>query len=402
MKPIVYIVFCMDTEGPCADSGRPELLDSWERVDGAVDKLFDRGFRTAVPDSSGGSLTIGWFFLTWTGFTSNPRGRALGYHAVRDHYIARWREAIRAYGDEHCWHYHHPPASGIANEWNADWQTNREYAAIISRQIAERDWFPSCYRAGGTIMSGASSRWIDRWFPIDYSNRAPVRVPGVMDWSRGQARWDVYHPDPEDFLRPGSGGRRMARCLDLVTGAHTLSESDIADAFDLAWQKGSAVLSVFDHDYRDIAARVTDFRRAVASVASRYAGVQWQYATPTEAVRRHAQLPQSSSLSIDAAAGANGSSIEIRTSMPVFQRAPWVCVRDRSGRIVPVEDGVVRLGPTCWRWTPALGLDWQQAWFACSTDTGASAIANVAAKTVDAIAPRADRDARALSRAAEA
>ena len=34
----VQIVVCIDTEGPCADPGNPELLANWGAVDAAMDK----------------------------------------------------------------------------------------------------------------------------------------------------------------------------------------------------------------------------------------------------------------------------------------------------------------------------------------------------------------------------
>ena len=183
MAETVYVVLCIDTEGPCADPDKPDLLGTWDPVDGAMDKLFDPAFRARLPDPTGGELRVGWFFLTWTGFTSNPRQRAFGYHAVRDHYLGRWGERIATCGDEQCWHYHHPPASGVGNEWGLDWTSGDEHDRILSRQALERGWFPSCYRAGGTIVDPLSSRWVDCWFPFDYSNRAPLALPGLVDWS---------------------------------------------------------------------------------------------------------------------------------------------------------------------------------------------------------------------------
>ena len=61
------------------------------------------------------------------------------------------------------------------------------------------------YRAGGTFHSNESSLWIDQWFPIDYSNRALLNYPGLVDWSSGFDFWDVYKPDCFDFTKDGNG-----------------------------------------------------------------------------------------------------------------------------------------------------------------------------------------------------
>ncbi|MGQ0732911.1 MAG: class I SAM-dependent methyltransferase [Acidobacteriota bacterium] len=371
----VQIVLCMDTEGPCADPGRPELLATWAAVDRAMDRLFDPGFRARFPDRTGGHLRIGWFFLTWSGFTTNPRQRAMGYHAVRDHYCGRWGAAITRFGDEHCWHYHHPAASGVGNEWGLEWRQPREYDQILSRQILERDWFPACYRAGGTIMDNESSRWVDAWFPIDYSNRAPVQVPGLVDWSTGPAEWALYHPSPEDFRQPGTGRRRMARTLDLETHISLLSDADISQAFERAAAGRRALLAVFDHDYRDIADRLDQFRSRVAEVAARYPDVCWQYAAPIEAVRRYLEAAPPRPLRIEAM--RRGASVWVWTSEPIHQSVPWLSVQMRDGSVQHVAEGLTRVDQTHWRWDPPPEREWVAAGFGASTDLGTSATVRI-------------------------
>jgi SAM-dependent methyltransferase len=373
----LYVVVCMDTEGPCADPENPELLGTWELVDGAMDTLFGEDFRAAYPDPAGGRMRFGWFFLTWTGFTTNPRQRAFGHHAVRDHYLQRWGGRLGELGDEQCWHYHHPPASGVGNEWGLDWASSDEHDRILSRQLLERGWWPVCFRAGGTIMTPVSSRWVDRWFPFDYSNRAPLVVPELVDWSPGVAEWKLYHPDPEDFRRPGSGRRRMARCLDLATGVHAIDETDVEEAFARAEEGAAAILSVFEHDYRDVAGRLDSFRALVHDVAARHPDVAWRYAAPVEAARAALDVPRPRRLELEAA--VSGDAVHIWSTEPVFQSVPWLAVRTPDGEIVHVEEGLLRLDETRWRWDPS--LEWEEAAFAASTDAGEAATVRITPAT---------------------
>jgi hypothetical protein len=367
----------MDTEGPCTDEENPDLLGTWDLVDRAVDKLFDEGFRRRYPDRGGGWLRFGWFFLTWTGFTTNPRNRAFGYHVARDHYLERWSDRIAALGDEECWHYHHPPRSGVANEWGLDWTLGDEHDRILSRQLLERDWWPVCFRAGGTIMDPVSSRWVDSWFPFDYSSRAPLMVPGLVDWSPGVREWTLYHPDPEDFRRPGAGRRRMARCLDLATNLHSLDEADVEQAFALAAAGEPAILAVFDHDYRDISDRLDGFRALVHVVAARHPDVAWRYAAPVAAARAALGAPKSRRLELEAA--VSGRSVHLWSSEAVFQSLPWLAVRTPVDEVVHVEEGMVRVDETRWRWEPE--LEWREAAFAASTDTGEAATIRITPST---------------------
>ncbi|HEV3404627.1 MAG TPA: class I SAM-dependent methyltransferase [Gaiellaceae bacterium] len=369
----VRVVVCMDTEGPCADPAHPDLLGTWAEVDAAMDKLFDPALRERFPDPSGGRLRFGWFFLTWTGFTSNPRSRAPGYHAVRDHYLERWGPLLAAYGDEQCWHYHHPPASGVANEWGLDWAVGAEHDAILCRQLLERSWLPVCFRAGGSILDPAASRWVDSWFPFDYSNRAPLELPGLVDWSSGVARWTPYHPDPEDFRRPGTGQRRLLRCLDLTTSAYVLSEGDVEQAFAQAAGGEPAILACFDHDYRDIESRLDAFRELVHRVAARYPSVPWRYAAPVEAARD--VLGAAAQRRLDLEAAVVGDEVHVWSTEPLFQSLPWLAVRFDDGTVAHVEDGLLRCDESRWVWRPQ--GEWREAVFAGSTDLGEAAITRV-------------------------
>lgn len=368
----VYVVFCIDTEGPCLDRENPDLLGTWDQVDRAMDKLFETSFRRSLTDSRGGRFKVGWFFLTWTGFVTNPRERDFGYHKVRDRYLARWGAALREFGDEECWHYHHPSRSGVGNEWGLDWAESQEYEQIISRQILERSWFPACFRAGGTIMSPESSRWIDSWFPIDYSSRAPLNLPGIVDWRGGVTTWHPYHPDVEDFRHPGAGRRKMVRCLDLMTGAYVLDDAEIVKAFDGAAAGRSQILAVFDHDYRDIRHRVVDLHTRLQQIAARYPAVSWEYAGPVEAVRLHAGAPPQPRLEIEVL--GNHDTVTIWTTAPIFQAFPWVAARTSDGKVHHVVEGILAAGPDRWTWRPPQGFEWRELAVAASTHHGVATV----------------------------
>jgi SAM-dependent methyltransferase len=365
----------MDTEGPCADPDNPELLGSWAALDTAMDKLFAPSFRARCSDAHGNPMRFGWFFLSWTGFTTNPRRRAFGYHAVRDHYLERWGDAIATYGDEQCWHYHHPPASGVANEWGLNWTEGDEYAQIVSRQVLERGWFPTCFRAGGTIVDDISSRWIDAWFPFDYSNRAPLAVDGLVDWSAGVASWRPYHPHSEDFRRPGSSRRRLFRCLDLQTNVYELGEQDVEQAFSDAREGHATVLACFDHDYRDIAPRLEHLHELVTSVAARTPEVSWRYAAPVEAARAALGMVRPRRLELDAA--RVGADLHVWSSEPLFQSVPWLAVETAAGDVSHVDDGWLRVDESRWVWRG--DREWARAGLAGCTDAGEAAVALVGA-----------------------
>ena len=345
---VVHVVFCMDTEGPCDDPNNSEILKNWAAVDSAMDKLFDKDFRNRFPDSYNNNLRFGWFCLAWTGFNANtnPRKRDLGYHKVIDHYRSRWGELIQSYGDEECWHYHHPPRSGIVNEWSTEWDSSVEYKNIISRQIIERDWFPICFRAGGTIMDKNLSRWVDSWFPFDYSNRAPLNAT-VADWSGGVSEWRAYKPDIDLFKTEGSGKRYLARTLDLVTGLYQAGEEDIVQAFSEAQIQGHSILSTFDHDYRDIESRILNFMSILKKVSEQFPDVEWKYSSPSNAVIETQSLKNDDTLEV--LIQKKDDHFEIITSSDIHQSNPWVAIQKTDGTVFQLESGIEKIHKNLWR-----------------------------------------------------
>ena len=335
----------MDTEGPCDDPGNSELLKDWKKVDFAMDKLFSDGFRSKYKDSQGNKFKIGWFFLTWSRFSSNPRNRDFGYHKVRDHYLNRWEESLATYGDEECWHYHHPPKSGVGNEWSSDWSSSSEYKTIISRQIIERNWFPICFRAGGTIMDRNLSQWVDQWFPFDYSNRAPLKFP-EMDWSDGIDSWQPYAPDPIKFKEKGSGNRLMTRCMDLLTGTSVLSDDDIIQAFKEANAEGKAIISVFDHDYRDIEDRIDDFLYKLQKFNKDFKDVEIEYKSPSEAISEYIDTQEGDKLELNFK--STEDKLQIQTNKKIHQSFPWIAVEDKKGEFNQIEEGISKISEREW------------------------------------------------------
>ena len=372
--PKLHVVFCMDTEGPCDDPGNSELLKNWSHVDLAMDKLFEVKTRTQYHDSFGNNFKIGWFFLTWAGFNTNPRNRDFGHHKVRDHYRERWGKLMDDYGDEECWHYHHPPHSGIGNEWSADWSSSKEYTNIISRQIIEREWFPVCFRAGGTIMGAELSQWVDRWFPFDYSNRAPLKFT-EMDWSDGVISWQPYQPDPIFFKQQGAGKRHMTRCMDLHTGMYVLSEEDIFKAFNEASLSGGSILSVFDHDYRDIESRVTAFLSKIQLVAKTFPNVAWEYSTPSDAIVNCIGKKTKNPLKIHTE--FIGKKLNIKVNSKTHQEYPWVVVQDGNGVMRQIVSNIQKTSEHTWE----IALDSIKSiniiGVAASNDVGESSISRI-------------------------
>jgi hypothetical protein len=334
-EPIVYVVPAIDTEGPVCDPSRTDLLDNWEKVERAFVEVADPKWRYANADSFGGPACLTWFLLDWVGFKTNPRGRDLGHHKVFDRYRS-WISRT-PWADELGWHYHHVPVSGIGNEWNTNWNTwspdlkQPPYDDILAHKLIERNWFPTAYRAGGTIQSNDSSTWLETSIFADYSQRAPVLFMeggAQIDWARSPLTARPYHPDAADYQGVGKMNRWLVRSVDAISaaGASTkpvFKQEDARLAFDEAVKHGSAIASFFVHDYRPMA---EEFSRCFACIRKEAESrkMKWQNIGATAAVESSANL-----LGDTPRLTWNGR--ELSSNVDSFCETPFAAIKDRGG-----------------------------------------------------------------------
>jgi len=341
-EKVLYVVTAIDAEGPIDDPGKPDILSNWDRVDRLLDRLFARDFREAVRDSRGNGAVISWFILTLSGFKTNPFNRPMGYHLVYDHYVNKYADAMKAYDDGVYWHYHQPAESGVGNEWCTDWVHTSEYDNILARLLIERNYFPSCFRAGGRIENNDTSWWLEEIIPFDYSscsgniNRDNVESDGhtlreVSDWSKAPADWSWYHPSSDDYQQSGQQRRFMFRCPDLASPVHTLGDDDIRSAFARTRRGEATLLSFFEHDRRDITCdRLLDVYRRIGAVGEQYPDITWCFANAQDAAMAVTGLRKGMAPSFDVER-KEGNRLLISAGSPIFGRMPFVAVSSSDG-----------------------------------------------------------------------
>jgi hypothetical protein len=339
----VYVVPCVDVEGPLSDKKLSDLYDSWERIDKSLKIIFSRDYRNANPDSFKGHLIFSWFMLDFTGFKTNPRKRDWGYHKVHDHYAEKWGRKIKKYGDGIYWHYHHPPKSGIGIEWNCDWLSNTEYEYILTRKLIDRGFFPSVFRAGGTIETNDTSEWLEKWIPFDYSNRNSKNtrwnrleadgrpVKDVADWRLAPDNWSTYHPNHKNYQLRGDMKRLIVRSLDIYSGAHVLTQDEVDEAFSRAATGKETILSFFCHDFREMGKLNNSVIRMIQVSAKKFKA-KWRYANALEAIKRvkgfRYQKGPEFRLKVK-----NGI-LMVSSSKPLFGPQPYLAIKYENGEYI--------------------------------------------------------------------
>jgi hypothetical protein len=389
-KP-VYIVHCIDTEGPLHESidatfqrlhdifhlemepsvdllhrlqaGEvnlggleaavqkvvdPHLLaynDTWDKIDSMLAEIMSEPFRTQVRDSAGNGWVYNWFCVDHVDYDLNPRRRDMGYHNVFDHYRALVR-STGSFGDGIHFHYHphsfRKEAHRCATHW---WASSDSLHQILSRRVIDHLWFPAAHRPGFHVIRPESHWFLEQYVPFDFSSQAVTNSAsdgaqfGLLggrfgDWRRAPKTWEPYHPSKDDYQVPGDCRRWIARCLNVGTRYRLLSEQDVRQAFDEASEGKPVILAITNHDFRDMAPDVNLTRELVQRVAEDYPDTPFLFSEAITAMRSALNLEPLEPCELELTMHRVDDSTHILTvesRIATFGPQPWLALKTVDG-----------------------------------------------------------------------
>jgi hypothetical protein len=390
-KP-VYIVHCIDTEGPLQESVQatferlreifhlefepslqllrrlqegsvdlgglegavqrvvdPHLLaynDSWEKIDSMLAKLMHESFRTEVRDSSRSGWVYNWFCVDHVDYEVNPRHRDIGYHNIFEHYQAIIKETGSAQDGLH-FHYHphsfRKEAHRCATHW---WASSDSLQQILARRVIDHLWFPAAHRPGFHVIRPDSHWFLEQHIPFDFSNQAMVDFGvdgdqfGLLggrfgDWRRAPATWEPYHPSADDYQVRGSCRRWIARCMNVGTRYRLLEERDVRQAFEEASDGKPVVLALTNHDFRDMASDINSTRELIQRVAAEFNNVPFLFSEAVSAMRAALSLPYLPPCDLDVELHRFGHAthvLKVHSTTPTFGPQPWLALKTTDGK----------------------------------------------------------------------
>ena len=337
VEKILYVVHCVDTEGPLDEtldatfdrleslfdirlpatkdnllkiqnlefdfSGQeqaiancftPELLNynsTWIKIEKMLDEILSDSFRLQSPDSYGKGWVYSWHCMDHMGFTSNPRNKDYGYGKIFGFYKSKLLE-LGDTSDEINWHFH--PLSITRNPTHGATSYVNSYDVlieIICRRILEDNWFPVVHRPGFHSERPDSHAFLEQWIPYDYANQfceedqdQPDANRGRFgDWGRSPSTWRGYHPSHDDYQELGKCRRLIFRCLNVGTRMRGLRREHVREAFIEANSKGSAILAFANHDWRDMKPDIKYVQQLLHDIKAEYPDVLIRYAGAEEA-----------------------------------------------------------------------------------------------------------------------
>lgn len=390
VEKIVYVVHCIDTEGPLHESipatfkrlkeifdlefepsletlkklqnseidlgGKevevakvfsPELLaylDTWDKIDSMLLKIMNSNFRNEIKDSFGSGWVYNWHCLDHVGFSVNPRRRDMGHHAIFDHYLNMINTTN---SKQDGLHFHHHPVgfSGQANLPASNYLSNNPMVfEILARKIIERNWFPSVYRPGFHLTRPDSHWFLEQYIPFEYANQSKrtgrtsesqqLDLSGGRfgDWRRANSSWTPYHPSHDDYQVSGDCRRIIAKCLNVGTRIRLLEKEDVIQAFEEANEGKPVILSVTNHDFRDITEDINNTRNLIAKVRADYPDVKFKFSEAKEAMRQSMKLDTLPKLKFDTTFVDNR--MTVKASHSIFGPQPFLAIKTYDGRFI--------------------------------------------------------------------
>ncbi len=325
----------------------PHLMQtwgSWNEIEAMIQVILSPEYRRQMTDSFGGEWIYNWHLMDHVGFQTNERGRDLGYAAIFNRYENFMK---RYYSGKDAFHWHFHPISFFKEAHIAATSYDNSYPdlhQILCHRLIDKGWFPRVNRPGFHTQRPDSAWFLEQWIPFDASNQSikeeslhqDASYGRFGDWKGAPDTWEVYRPDHYDWRRPGFSNRVISRVLNMKTRFRNINKQEIESAFRLAKEMQSPVyLGITNHDFRDMAIEIDEFRGMLAKVVPHYPEISFKFSEAVEAFRSvlgySAKECEQNKLNCKMELIENRLCIEVVNGEP-FGPQPYLAIKTKNGQ----------------------------------------------------------------------
>lgn len=389
----VYIIHCVDTEGPLYESleetfrriyelfkikleptednlkkiqsrqldfgDKTDILaevfsphnlnynDTWDKIDNMLSHIMSTDFRNEVLDSFGSGWVYNWHCMDHLGYIYNPRRRDIGVHNVFDHYQKMIKETNSCQDAIH-WHFHPMSVYKEAHRCASSYINSPHLYEILCRRIIERNWFPVVHRAGFHTERPDSHWFLEQWIPFDASNWAYREENNVLnqqldmtggrhgDWRSAPDDWSVYQPHHDNYQLPGNCRRWICRCLSIMVRGRELTQREFDKAFARADEGKPTIIGITGHDHRGMVPEINFVREKIVKASQKYPEVKFKFSEAVEAFGSVIYAPDeiSDPVELDISLEGNQERLILKVETvkgKVFGPQPFLAVKTKSG-----------------------------------------------------------------------
>jgi hypothetical protein len=366
----VYLVVGSDT----AIWNAPGTVDAYTRYpyypqtsftdsNAPIYQVMDAAWREQFKDSFGQTIKFTWWMMGGSIYRDAtnlniPLANTMTLHLMKLYH----GEAIRRFGDELSLHYHTYNWSDYNGTGVYYWNQTRTFAElkddfdlILEQYLLEEGVFPVSFRSGWHFMDQDWQHYLDGLIPYSFDNNYPARLPwytnlvgpiaGVEDWSRAPASFVPFHPATNDYQLSGDGPGWNVRSGKMQGMAQVNVDQMFAEASNGVDQ----VACLWDHLPENFVANVARLSGMIGTAAKNYPMVSYRYCTAVEAMQRWRGLTNEPQPQLVVAEQAGAPlSLVITSTVPIFQKRPFVAVRDAFQKYHNLTDACVSTGTNSW------------------------------------------------------
>ncbi len=324
------------------DISRTVFNENWAQIKTMLNEITSEKFVRQLVDSDGGGWRYNWFCLDHVGFSGdNPRRRDVGDHKVFDFYQKHTCDDPSLGSIQ--WHYHPLPISGHFHNGGTTYLNSSNVSEILAKKIIDRGWFPSCYRPGLHTERPDSNWFLEQWIPFDYANQS--NSAGAIDqpdlargrygnWEKATKSWIPYHPDYDDYQKTGNMRRWIARCLNMHARLREISQEDVNDAFLEARTGNNVLLSFTNHDFRNMGPEIEKVMGYIRYASENFDDISFSFEEAADGFRKCLGIERTScGLSSDLIKIRNDKwRLDVRAQGKLFGPQPFLALKTKDGR----------------------------------------------------------------------
>ncbi|MGM0411631.1 MAG: hypothetical protein ACQEQF_12830 [Bacillota bacterium] len=388
MDNVVYVVHCIDTEGPLYESikatfkrikdifgfdlevseenlkklqnkeidlngkeddvynlvspKRINTNDTWDKIDEMLDEITSSEFRQRYADSFNNGWIYNWFCMDHVGFTGeNPRRKDLGYNNIFDHYKL-YMKLNNITQDLIQWHYHPVSIIKDSHRSGTTYLNSSNIYDILTRKVIDRKWFPAAYRPGLNTERPDSHWFLEQWIPFDYGNHAGEKNSKISkqpdvenrfgNWEDAPKNWLPYNPDFYDYQQRGNCNRYITRCLRMESRVVRISQSDIDQAFAEAQEHGASLLAFTNHDWRDMKPMIKRVWEMLQSAENKFTDVKFKFVDAIQGMRKVLDLNnmQAPEFNIKLEKKRNKAVFNVKVKNEIFGVQPFLAIKTKG------------------------------------------------------------------------
>ncbi len=327
-----------------AEMLRPDQItfkDTWDKIYKMMDELMSTNFRKRLVDKDGNGYVFSWFCVDHVGYNNNPRRRTMGFHGVHEEY-QRILMKYNCKDDRIYWHYHPMSFSLDAHRSGNNFNFTNFHNEILTRRIIDHSWFPAAFRPTSSIRMDGNV-WLEQWIPFELgnmnvddhetliNNQRLTGVYGLDNDCRGAPTdWSIYNPDVRDYRKRGSLKRYIGRCLNVKSYTLEINEKELIKAFEKAERGENVLVSVTNHDFRDMISETNTFIDLVQSISEKYPEISFKWSNAVTAFRDvlgiQRQEPVSLSISI------LDNVLNVKSNKQIWGPQPFLAIKTKEGK----------------------------------------------------------------------